>query len=382
MYTAMKEVTYSKKIFAFLDILGFGPMVDESRRNPELVSRIARILSRSGEIARSALNAKLTVLRVDLKNYVHRSFSDTSVICCPYYSHHDFSFVSTWIMMYQYLMWKEWRVFIRGAVVYGDSYLDENIVFGPALIDAYHLESCEKQAIWPRVIIDQSMLDRITEKERTRDFYEFLRQNGDNLVYLDYLRELFHLVVLGENKRIVGERQSDFGLPDKFFGEHKQAILTQVHNLVKEAKQDKRRKIIGKYVKLSEYHNSTIERLRQVIKDLMNNIDLISELFDDQIRYVNAKKLGLQYQLKYSAEEHPEQSDMLNILGTVINRLIEHAPSSILETLGITIIGQTDEFERNRTIHALAREAPQALSMLDKVLQESMIDMDNLRLNS
>ena len=110
----MKEATYSKKIFAFLDILGFGPMVDESKRNPELISKIAKMLSRSEQIARSALTAKLTVLRVDLNNYVHRSFSDTSVICGPYDSHHDFSFISTWIMIYQYLMWKEWRVFIRG----------------------------------------------------------------------------------------------------------------------------------------------------------------------------------------------------------------------------------------------------------------------------
>ncbi len=377
----MKEATYSKKLFAFLDILGFGRMVDESRRNPELISKIAKMLSLSEDIARSALTAKLTVLRVDLNNYVHRSFSDTSVICGPYDSHHDFSFISTWIMMYQYLMWKEGRVFIRGAVVYGDSYSDENIIFGPALIDAYRLERCKTKAVWPRVLIDQSMLDKTAEEERARDFYEFLRQDGDNLVYLDYLRELFHLVVLGENKRIVGERQQDFGLPAKFFEEHKQAILTQVYNSTKEETQDERREMIGKYVKLSEYHNSTIERLRQAIKDLMSNSDLIPELFDDQIKSANAKKLGLQYQPKYSAEEHPEQSDMLNILGTVLNRLIENAPPSILETLGIVIIGQTDEVELDRTIRALSREAPQALSILDKALQESMINIDNLGLN-
>ena len=377
----MKEATYSKKLFAFLDILGFGRMVDESRRNPELISKIAKMLSLSEDIARSALTAKLTVLRVDLNNYVHRSFSDTSVICGPYDSHHDFSFISTWIMMYQYLMWKEGRVFIRGAVVYGDSYSDENIIFGPALIDAYRLERCKTKAVWPRVLIDQSILNKTTEEERTRDFYEFLRQDTDNLVYLDYLRELFHLIVLGENKRIVGERQQDFGLPAKFFEEHKQAILTQVYNSMKEEKRDERREIIRKYVKLSEYHNSTIERIRQAIKDLMNNSDLIPELFDDQIKSANAKKVGLQYQPKYSAEEHPEQSDMLNILGTVINRLIENAPPNVLETLGIVIIGQTDEVELGRTIRALSQEAPQALSTLDKALQESMIDINNLGLN-
>ena len=377
----MNEVEYSKKIFAFLDILGFERLVNDSRNNPRLISKIANMLFQSEQIARSSLTAKLTVLKVDLNNYVYRAFSDTSVICGPYDSHHDLSFISTWIMMYQYLMWKEERTFVRGAVVYGDSYSDENAIFGPALIDAYRLERCKTKAAWPRVLIDQSVLDKTTEEERRRDFYEFLRQDDDNLVYLDYLRELFHLIVLGENKRITGERQQDFGMPAKFFEEHKQAILTQVYNSVKEENQDGTKKIIEKYVKLSEYHNSTIDRLRQAIKDLMNNSDLIPELFDDQIKSANAKKLGLQYQPKYSAEEHPEQSDMLNILGTVVNRLVENPPPDILETLGMVIIGQTDDVELGRAIRTLSHEAPRELSMLDRTLQESMIDIDSLRVN-
>jgi hypothetical protein len=152
--------------------------------------------------------------------------------------------------------------------------------------------------------------------------------------------------------------------------------LTQVYDSVKEENQDGSNKIIGKYVKLSEYHNSTVDRLRQAIKNLMNNSDLIPELFDDQIKSANAKKLGLQYQPKYSAEEHPEQSNMLDILGTVINRLVENPPPDILETLGIVVTGQTDEVE----IRTLSREAPRALSMLDKALQDAMIDIDSLGL--
>jgi hypothetical protein len=195
----MKEAKYSKKVFAFLDILGFERIVNESRKNPRLISKIAEMLSRSEQIARRSLTAKLTVLKVDLNNYVYRSFSDTGVICGPYDSHDDLSLISTWIMVYQYLMWKEERTFIRGAVVYGDSYSDENVIFGPALTDAYHLERCKTKAAWPRVLIDQSVLDKTTEEERRRDFYEFLRRDDDNLVYLDYLRELFHLIALAEN---------------------------------------------------------------------------------------------------------------------------------------------------------------------------------------
>ena len=52
-----------------------------------------------------------------------------------------------------------------------------------------------------------------------------------------------------------------------------------------------------------------------------------------------------------------------------------------LETLGIVIIGQTDDVELGRVIRTLSREAPRELSILDKTLQESMIDIDSLGLN-
>lgn len=100
-------------------------------------------------------------------------------------------------------------------------------------------------------------------------------------------------------------------------------------------------------------------------------------------------KLNLQMQrnwgyntsTKYSAEEHPEQSDMSNILGTVVNRLVENHPPDILETRGIVIIGQTYNVELRRVIRTLSREAPRELSILDKALQKSMIDIDGLGLD-
>jgi len=373
----MKGAKYSKKLFAFLDILGFEPIVNESRKNPQLISRIAEMLSRSEQIARESLKFRPTVLKVNPNDYAYRSFSDTSAIYGPYNSHDDLSFISAWIMMYQYLMWKEEQTFIRGAVVYGDLYSDENVLFGPALIDAYHLEQCKTKAMWPRVLIDQSVLANTNEAERRRDFYEFLRQDDDNLAYLDYLRELFHVITLAENKRTIGKRQYDFGLPASFFEEHKQAILKQ-YDSVKE--DDKDGSKIGKYVKLSEYHNSTIDRLRQVIKGLMNNGNLISGLFDDLKASESAQKAGLQYQPKYSVEEHPEQADMLNILGTVINRLFINPPPDILKTPGIVVIGQTGKVEGSKAIHTLSREVLKALTTLDRALQDATIDINSLSL--
>lgn len=134
------DIRYRKRMIAFLDILGFERIVDRSRNDPELVGKLASILKRSRQNALSIHKPKLTILKADLSQYVYRTFSDTSVISGPYVSHDDFIVLSWWVMYYQYLLWKEEQIFLRGSIVYGDIYHDEDIIFGPALIDAYHHE--------------------------------------------------------------------------------------------------------------------------------------------------------------------------------------------------------------------------------------------------
>ncbi len=368
------DFKYSNRALAFLDILGFENIVKESINKPELIQKIASILELSKQIALSFYKSKFTILKVDPNQYSHRMFSDTIVISGPYLSHDDFILLSWWTMFHQYFLWKREKTFIRGGIAYGGMYEDEDIIFGPALIDAYHLESDKGKSAWPRVLIDKSLLNEMTSEERKRDSLEFIRQDTDNLVHLDYLKELFHLFVIAENQRVTGGRMDDFGIPTNpinLFDEHKEAILAQVTY----AKKLEDEEILSKYVELSKYHNSTIERLRQIIREVKNNNSLISDFFDDQIKSINARKLGKQYVAKYSAEEHPEQSDMLNILGTVINKTIENPPPDILKAHGIVIIGQTDDMELGKAIRAFSQQAPVGLSILDETLEKAIIDI-------
>jgi hypothetical protein len=260
-------------------------------------------------------------------------------------------------------MWKEERSFLRGAIVYGDIYQDEEVVFGPALIDAYHLERCETKAMWPRVLIDGSLLNKATQTELTRDFFEILRQDDDNLVYIDYLRELFHIFVLVENKRITGQRKQDFGVPIEFFAGHREAILTQIHNALKQKNQGEGNRIVRKYLELSKYHNSTIDRLCLVIKNITDNRESI-EFLHDLIKSGLSKEVGLEYEPKYSAEKHPEQADILNILGTVISGIIENH--------------QKDDASMEEAINTICIEAPKELLKLGQSLNESKINLDSL----
>jgi hypothetical protein len=338
--------------------------VDKSRNDAEIVQKLANILTVSRKIALAVLRTKLTVLQVDPTQYMYRAFSDTSVISGPYTSHDDLVFISTWVMYYQYSLCKLEQSFLRGAIVYGDIYYDEDVIFGPAIVDAYHLERDAAKGRWPRVLIDKSLLDQVTGIELTRDLFECFRRDDDNVVYCDYLRDFFHVMMLGPLQETTGKREHDFGEPLELFEDHKRAILTQVHNTLEEAKNDsKRKEIIGKYIELSKYHNSTIDILRQAIDALLINPDVIGEIFDDVLKSALHKDAGVKYIPRYNAEDHPEQADILNILGTVAREVLkEHQDAPSLEAV----------------FNGLRIHAPKELARLEQSLSKSKIDLDSI----
>jgi len=362
------SIQYNKRMVAFLDILGFERIVDKSRNDTEIVRKLANMLMSSKHIALSILKSKLTVLKVDPTQYVYRAFSDTSVITGPYISHDDLVFLSTWIMYYQYHLWKEEKSFLRGAIVYGDIYHDEDIIFGPAIIDAYHLERDAGKAIWPRVLIDESILDKVTELELKGDLFEIFRRDNNNMVYCDYLREFFHLMILAALEKTTGKREQDFGDPIELFGDHQEAILTQVRNTLEEEKDDSKRKgIINKYVELSNYHNATIDILCQAIDDLLTSPGVIVDVFHDMLESDLHKRTGVEYTPRYSAEDHPEQEDILNIVGTIVVRILHNH-----------IGDDTRDTRLEEAFHSLSIQAPKELALLKQSLVKSKINLDSM----
>ena len=89
---------------------------------------------------------------------------------------------------------EEFGLLIRGGITIGKFYIDENFVWGPALVDGYLLES--KVAQYPRVIINSSLIDVISQKvqelaERednkyVEDMQAFIRRDVDNIHFIDY----------------------------------------------------------------------------------------------------------------------------------------------------------------------------------------------------
>ena len=50
-------------------------------------------------------------------------------------------------------------LFVRGGVSVGDFYINDDIVFGPALLDAHYVES--NLACYPRIVLDDKTVNRL-----------------------------------------------------------------------------------------------------------------------------------------------------------------------------------------------------------------------------
>lgn len=82
------------------------------------------------------------------------------------------------------------KIIFRGAISYGKFFHDNKILFGPALVEAYETET--KAAIYPRVILDKSIIRIFKETETINNRFplnyidQFLKVDFDDNYYIDY----------------------------------------------------------------------------------------------------------------------------------------------------------------------------------------------------
>ena len=99
--------------------------------------------------------------------------------------------------------------FIRGAVVKGNVYHDDEMVFGKALLQAYKLES--EVVRFPRVMITRDIVKDIEKYSQHpswgSNFKDRLNQSDDGPFFLNVLREIAEDIrrELGRDSRVTAE---------------------------------------------------------------------------------------------------------------------------------------------------------------------------------
>ena len=155
--------TYHKALVSYIDLLGFAELINDSLTDPLEVAKIAGLLttmkeelSAGGRIHR---DAKERVVKI----FASFNFSDLIVRSTRIPDEAEVSSIVDWELFYlggKQLDLAMDGVLVRGGMSLGDLFAskENSIVFGPALVDAYKLES--QSAVYPRILIDRRLITK------------------------------------------------------------------------------------------------------------------------------------------------------------------------------------------------------------------------------
>ena len=200
----MDNKQYSQYYVAFLDILGFKNRVNDPKNSCEDILKIFRYLSQYNDMFFMCPANEIQEIKHRIKMKV---MSDSICIYTkanvPSALHDLVSFCA----IFQYnLLLVEPSVFIRGGIVFGDMYVDDDTMFGPALIEAYLLQ--EKNAKTPRIIMCKNTFDRgMAEMDERfkKPLSNWVFRDNDAFYTLDYFSLLTGNVLQRVNKTISKE---------------------------------------------------------------------------------------------------------------------------------------------------------------------------------
>lgn len=173
---------YENRAVAFIDILGWGKAVDESTTSSETREKLLNAVGFLGAQSKKDVEDDTP----DCPSFDHvTQFSDSVIISMPYSGYFDLIRLIRQITSYQSIMLMD-GLPLRGGIAVGPLYHAGSLVFGPALNEAYRLES--KMACHPRIIITKS-LDREIEMAAAKlpKHWPFAVKDEDGFYSTDYL---------------------------------------------------------------------------------------------------------------------------------------------------------------------------------------------------
>ena len=204
---------FQERFIAFIDLLGFGSLVEKSAIEPGLPERIFEALrsiqpEAIQEDAYASLNLEL-IPEAEVENVravaaqfnkavraqnpvAITYFSDSLVLSAPQHDVIASQMILDLLAKLSIRLWSEHSLLLRGGLTLGKLVHQENgPLFGPAMNRAYHLES--KVAKHPRVVIDEACYQAYKTIETFRLFESLFEQDG-GLRYVSLGTSLRHII--------------------------------------------------------------------------------------------------------------------------------------------------------------------------------------------
>lgn len=171
---------------AFIDFLGVKEMIANDDDGELLI------------VFRAACKAALHMCKKILNDedeVTIKMFSDNLVLCKRVYNPETRTSdvqgavrrVIVAASLFQYFVLDTIGVLVRGGVTVGDLYIDNMMVWGQALVDAYRIES--EIALYPRIVVDPKLI--AGEYGGAVLKFESVEMDTDGLYYLNYIHMLW-----------------------------------------------------------------------------------------------------------------------------------------------------------------------------------------------
>lgn len=169
---------YENRIVAFIDILGFSNIVENTVIDP--ATQDDKVFALRETLIEINENANWLHVNNDSRKFIQ--FSDSIII--SFLESDDVAFrnflenVSRIIIK----LFLKNKFLVRGGVCKGKLLHEDKVIFGPALNEAYRLET--NVAIYPRIIIKSEDIQQLLENDELSLTY---LAEEDNYYYFDYL---------------------------------------------------------------------------------------------------------------------------------------------------------------------------------------------------
>jgi len=247
------QLELHESIVAFVDILGFKSLVKNAKneeKSKDLFKDFYRVLStwfnRIEDMNKMATGFPLSHKK---DSYKIRIFTDCILIGCPIRQNanksnfikgaNEFYEILSLLYLFQLEMVNQ-GYFIRGAISVDELYMDDLIIYGTGVIDAYEAES--KQAKFPRIILTKSAetmfveMDKGFINQKTDNYINrYLNRDSDGYLFLNYLES----IKIGDNNyQFVDDLEKHQNTIEESLGKHK----NDPH-------------LLEKYIWVANYHN-------------------------------------------------------------------------------------------------------------------------------
>jgi len=271
---------YQYGIVAFFDILGFGSLI---KNNEKTLGEVATLLS----ILKTKSNTENVLpTRSDVDGI---AFSDSFVRVVMQGDAPDLQILAMSEFCHlenmQRLIIREFGLLVRGAITIGEFFIEDNIVFGPALVRAVGLEKhCAKRIPdtngMPVILLDHNIdiLTKITNKkdvpQTLKEASQFTRE-GNPVSILNYCK----IMSLGLG---VGNFDDGKKRTINFLTKQRNVILTAIERFTGNLN------VLDKYKWLACYHNREIHKLKSCLHFQPEYNELCEQLVtEDDIPGVN-----------------------------------------------------------------------------------------------